>query len=528
MDEPTATRRIAGRADASAGDDVLPVGTEVGQYRILSVLGQGGFGITYLAEHTRLKKHVAMKEYFPLQFGRRHGSTVEPGDGSASHFRWGIDRFLSEAKEVARFKHPAIVDVTDHFEANGTAYMVLAYEAGQSFGDWLASLDRRPTQKELDGLLKPLLDAIAMIHSAKPPLLHRDIAPDNIIIRRDGTPLLIDFGAARAALDQRTPADARKADQRMTTIVKPGYSPPEQYTGDSRLQGPWSDIYALGATLYRALSGNRPLPAEDRRAKPEVISAARDGAGQGYRQGFLEAIDWALKLDPRQRPQSVDEWRSQLFAVTFGSLGDSLGDGSSGGSGSGASGGWFNGNRRVAAMAGIPLALALVAVLAWPRSTTPPLRPDPPPQPVAAGMDVRIAVAKPTFTVGEELRFSVQASRDCHFLIYTVSADDKVEVHDPASAPGLFGPPTLRAGERRDIPIAGSTQIARVKAPAGDYEIGAVCGREELTRLGLSQERLATPARGGKRSFEVVLKEAEGRLNRNEISRAAISYRVTQ
>lgn len=536
MDDPTATvRRPVRQGRAEPTGDTLPVGHDVGQYRILSVLGHGGFGITYLVEHVRLKKHFAMKEYFPRQFGRRRGTTVEPSADSTNHFRWGLDRFLKEAEDVARFKHSAIVDVTDHFETNGTAYMVLAYEAGQSFGAWLAGLDRRPTQEELDAMVSPLLDAVAMLHSAEPPLLHRDIAPDNIIIRRDGSPLLIDFGAARTALGSRMqlPSDG---DPRMTAIVKPGFSPPEQYTGESRLQGAWSDIYALGATLYRAVSGNRPVPAEERRAKPDVISAVRDGAGQGYRVSFLEAIDWALQLDPRRRPQSVAEWRGSLFAVTFGGLDGAFGGrpGRAAEGPRGHSSPTRGVSRTVLVAAPVALAaLALVGFLAWPRPSPAPAPTTPPfqattPEPVPAAIMVRVSLPKASFAVGEELRFTLEANRDCHFLVYTVSADDKVEVHDPASAPGLFGDPVLRAGERRDIPVAGSTQIARVKAPAGDYEVGAVCGRQELARLGLARDALAAPAQGGRRSFEVVLKEAVGRLRRDEISRASASYRVTQ
>jgi tetratricopeptide (TPR) repeat protein len=193
--------------------------------------------------------------------------------------------------------------VADVFEAYGTAYMVLEFEDGSSLARWLDLLGRPPTQDEIDGILMPLLDALAYLHSHD--MLHRDIAPDNIMIRRDGKPCLIDFGAARQAIAERS--------QVMSAIVKAGYSPPEQYTTAGRSQGPWTDIYALAGTLYRALAGKRPAEATERQIDDELIPIAEAVEyPEDYRPEFLDAIDAGLRLRPSERPQSVAEWYEML------------------------------------------------------------------------------------------------------------------------------------------------------------------------------------------------------------------------
>ena len=210
----------------------LTTGTRIDHYVIDTVLGAGGFGITYLANHERLGKSFAIKEYFPEEFGFRQGKSVYPTASSGATFRWGLDRFLDEARALGRLKHPSIVDVVSIFEANQTAYMVCAYEEGISFRDWLASLGRPPSQPEIDKVLMPLLSAIEAVHANN--LLHRDIAPDNILIRKNGSPVLIDFGAARESTRGRARGHS--------VIVKKGFSPPEQYSTDPGTQGPWTDI----------------------------------------------------------------------------------------------------------------------------------------------------------------------------------------------------------------------------------------------------------------------------------------------
>jgi serine/threonine protein kinase len=284
----------------------LPDGTElVGDFRIKRVLGAGGFGITYLAEEVALARLVTIKEYFPADYAAR-SSDIEASPRSrecASDYKWGLDRFIEEAQTLARFGHPNIVRVYRYFRANNTGYMVLQFEEGGSFKSWLKGLKRAPRQAELDAILGPLLDALEMVH--KGDFLHRDIAPDNIIIRQDKSPVLIDFGSARGEIASHS--------KTVSALVKPGYSPYEQYATTSSKQGPWTDIYALGATLYHAIAGKRPPDSPSRMVNDDCISA-REAALSSYRPGFLAAVDKALNLEVTERPQSVAEWRAMLLA----------------------------------------------------------------------------------------------------------------------------------------------------------------------------------------------------------------------
>ena len=283
------------------GFSALSTGARVDQYIIHSILGSGGFGITYLAEHRALGKMFAIKEYFPRDFGFREGTTVRAATDGEGTYRWGLDRFLQEARALARFRHPAIVDVANVFEANGTAYMVLAYEQARDLRVWLSSLGRMPTQEEVDELVMPLLGALELIHDGN--LLHRDVSPDNILVRSNGAPVLIDFGSARDAVRGRA--------QAMSMVVKHGYSPPEQYTSDPGRQGPWTDIYALAATLYYVVSGGRPMDATARFVQEGFVPATQAAKGR-FRRSFLEAIDLGMQLRPEHRPQSIAMWRPLL------------------------------------------------------------------------------------------------------------------------------------------------------------------------------------------------------------------------
>ncbi len=284
----------------------LPDGTElVGDFRIKRVLGAGGFGITYLAEEIALARLVTIKEYFPADYAARSGE-IEASPRSrecATDYKWGLDRFIEEAQTLARFVHPNIVRVYRYFRANNTGYMVLQWEEGGSFKSWLKGLKRAPRQAELDAIIAPLLEALDVVH--KGDFLHRDIAPDNIIIRKDGSPVLIDFGSARGEIASHS--------KTVSALVKPGYSPYEQYATTSSKQGPWTDIYALGATLYHAVAGKRPPDAPSRMVNDEYLSA-KEVALSSYRPGFLAAVDKALKLEVTERPQSVAEWKATLLA----------------------------------------------------------------------------------------------------------------------------------------------------------------------------------------------------------------------
>jgi len=284
----------------------LPTGTElVGDYRIERVLGAGGFGVTYLADEIALARLVTIKEYFPSDIAARNGGidAAPRSQDCAGDYRWGLDRFIEEAQTLAKFNHANIVRVYRYFRANNTGYMVLHFEEGHSLKAWLKGLGRAPRQKELDAILEPLLDALELIH--KSDFLHRDIAPDNIIIRKSGDPVLIDFGSARGEIASHT--------KTVSALVKPGYSPYEQYAETSRQQGPWTDIYALGGTLYHAITGKRPSDAPSRMVKDEHVPA-REAALSSYRAGFLKAIDKALALGVDARPQSIASWRNDLFA----------------------------------------------------------------------------------------------------------------------------------------------------------------------------------------------------------------------
>jgi serine/threonine protein kinase len=277
-------------------------------YTIERVLGQGGFGITYLARDTNLDQLVAIKEYLPVEVAsRRPDSTVRSrSDTQRERYRWGLDRFIQEARTLARFDHPNIVRVHSVFEFNGTAYMVMRFEEG----DNLASLlERRGTLPERDLLriLLPVLDGLELVHNAG--FIHRDIKPDNIHIRSDGSPVLLDFGSARHSLGKA---------HTLTILVAPGYAPFEQYHSSSENQGPWTDIYGLAATCYRAISGIQPMDAITRSkgilgSTREVLVPARAVGSGRYSAHLLTAVDHALEFAEKNRPQSVAEWRRELL-----------------------------------------------------------------------------------------------------------------------------------------------------------------------------------------------------------------------
>jgi serine/threonine protein kinase len=282
--------------------NALPQGYEFQGYRIEQELGAGGFGITYKATELLIGRPVALKEYLPpsIAVRGRDSVTVHPiGPRDRVPFDLGIKRFRKEAQALVTFRHPNIVALHRFFEGNGTAYLVMAFEEGMTLG---AILKRHGpiTEDEIREVLEPLLDGVALVHQSG--FLHRDIKPDNVVIRRDGSPVLIDFGAARQAT-----AGIHDISQ---PIVSAGYSPFEQYANESR-QGAYSDVYALGALAYACITAHRPTDATDRLAGTRMMSAAEAGKGR-YSETLLRAVDRALAVMAEERPQSVEEWRAML------------------------------------------------------------------------------------------------------------------------------------------------------------------------------------------------------------------------
>jgi serine/threonine protein kinase len=310
---PTAWSSAPPPAPLAAGADDhgngLPPGTWLGEFELTSMVGEGGFGIVYLATDHSLQRRVALKEYMPSALAARtQGSQVQVR--SARHqetFQAGLKSFVNEARLLAQFDHPSLVKVYRFWEANGTAYMVMPFYEGQTLRDLLRSMDGPPDETWLRQLLDPLTEALAVIHAEQ--CYHRDIAPDNVMMLSGGPPnllrpLLLDFGAARRVIGDMT--------QALTVILKPGYAPVEQYAEIPGLkQGPWTDVYALAAVVYFAITGKTPPPSVGRMLNDTYVPLAESAAGR-YSAGFLQAIDRALQVRPEARTQSIGALREAL------------------------------------------------------------------------------------------------------------------------------------------------------------------------------------------------------------------------
>ena len=297
--------RVAARGRGNKGAVAAPLqpGVSLHEYRIDGVLGEGGFGITYRATDVHLNAGVAIKEYLPqdIVFRTADGAVSPLSSEHLPRYKGGLDSFLVEARTLASFRHRSILRVARFFEANRTAYMVLEVEEGEPLKTWWPQ-HKHIGEKAVVELLLPLLDGLAAVHAAG--FLHRDIKPDNIQVRAgDGSLVLLDFGSAGQSSGLASEG---------LTVVTPGYAPIEQYgLGE---QGPWTDIYALGATLYWAVSGRKPPDAETRKADPKAYSRAVEAGRDVYGDAFLKAIDWALNTDPNKRPRSVAEFQRALCA----------------------------------------------------------------------------------------------------------------------------------------------------------------------------------------------------------------------
>ena len=293
--------------------NALQPGAALLWYTVRGVIGQGAFGITYLADDTNLERQVAIKEFLPTQLATRDASqSVEPLSSDLSgNFDDGLRRFVDEARTLAQFEHPNIVRVHNVFEANNTAYMVMRFEDGESLNSILKARVTLP-EDELPGLIFPLLSGLEAVHAQG--FIHRDIKPANIFIRRDGSPVLLDFGSARESLEDQT--------RTLTNFVSQGYAPSEQYTGKSNSQGPWTDIYGLSATLYRAVTGKSPVDAVERGQEiahegADPYTPAAEISNGEYSPGVLSAIDHGLAFRASDRPATIGEWR-QSFEDVFG------------------------------------------------------------------------------------------------------------------------------------------------------------------------------------------------------------------
>lgn len=302
------TQPMPAAAPTPAQDDhgnALLVGTYLGEFEITSMLGEGGFGIVYMAWDHSLERRVALKEYMPSALAARSGGT-QVSVKSERHrdtFEAGLKSFVNEAKLLAQFDHASLVKVYRFWEANGTAYMIMPFYEGQTLKQALKDMNGPPDEAWLMGMLAPLTEALEVIHAEQ--CFHRDIAPDNVILLKgSGRPLLLDFGAARRVIGDMT--------QALTVILKPGYAPVEQYAEVPGMkQGGWTDIYALAASIHYAILGKTPPPAVGRLMSDNYTPLSQQLAGK-YSERFLNAMDRALVVKPEDRTQSVAELRANL------------------------------------------------------------------------------------------------------------------------------------------------------------------------------------------------------------------------
>ena len=289
----------------SQSEFTLPKGYKLLWYRLESILGQGGFGITYLAYDDNLKHQVAIKEFFPFDVARR-APDHSVHNSSPEIYNWGLSQFISEAQTLAKCVHPNIVAVNSVFEANKTAYIVMEYIHGQSLKAAIKS-GWKPNETGLKKFVFAVMDGLSQVHNRG--FIHRDIKPDNIILRKNLDPVLVDFGSAR------------KSNNEMTSLVSSGYTPFEQYdtSRQSDKQGPWTDIYSFGATIYTVITGKAPVDSVTRlgallKGAIDPLPLISKPALKGFSNTFLQAIDSALAVQPTDRPQNIEQWKA-LFSA---------------------------------------------------------------------------------------------------------------------------------------------------------------------------------------------------------------------
>jgi hypothetical protein len=279
---------------ATQANQPLPDGYQLQNYRIRKVLSCGGFSIVYLA-HDENEAPVAIKEYLPASLALRNQGDVLPAiaEENLATFRYGMKCFFEEGKSLAGLSHGNVVRVLNFFRANETAYMVMRYERGRTLQEHIQHHRGSIKEDFIRRVITLLLNGLREVHTNK--LLHLDIKPANIYIRNDGSPVLIDFGAARQTLSERA--------ARLNPMYTPGFASPEQYR-QRELLGPWSDIYSVGATMYSCLAAAAPQSADQRIDKDRYVPARKLWSGKHSDQ-LLQTIDWCLRLDHMRRPQSV-------------------------------------------------------------------------------------------------------------------------------------------------------------------------------------------------------------------------------
>ncbi len=303
----SAKERSAPKINASnepQDHNALALGTRIGEFEILALIGVGGFGIVYLAHDHSLGRDVALKEYMPSSLAARaDGVTVSvKSQRHAETFAAGLRSFINEARLLAQFDSPSLVKVYRFWEANGTAYMVMPFYEGLTLKQALLEMKSPPGEEWLKKLLAPLIDALQLLHQQS--CFHRDIAPDNILLLKDGRPVLLDFGAARKVIGDM--------DKALTVILKPGYAPIEQYADEPGMkQGAWTDIYAIAAVIHYAIMGKPPTPSVGRLMNDTTVPLTKAAAGR-YSEGFLRGLDKALAVRPEDRPQDLGGFRSLL------------------------------------------------------------------------------------------------------------------------------------------------------------------------------------------------------------------------
>lgn len=297
-------------ANPTRSVDVLPNGTALENYLITGLIGQGGFGVVYLARDSRSNRTVAIKEFLPTAVaGRLANGHIVPINADMEHaYASGLQGFLREANLLAEFSHPALVAVHRAWEQNSTAYMAMQYYPGKTLREVRVRDRNRPGEAQIQAWMSPVFDAVAELHAHR--VIHRDISPDNVLVMASGDTVLLDLGAARQVLGGMT--------QALTTILKPGFAPIEQYVQDGSMeQGRWTDVYGLGAVMYFLVTGQPPTPATSRIVRDSLPPLNALAPREHYSPAFFAAVAKALSLRAIDRFKSVAEFRAALNWVVL-------------------------------------------------------------------------------------------------------------------------------------------------------------------------------------------------------------------